>query len=161
MIGGTRNMFVSVQCSESQSDGKFKQTRAKGGSIYDSLKVTSNGNLKQAWVNGGRGHDSVKIASALNFQSDGNTRVAPAELWLRDDLEDVSALLFRFFGFGFQLAMSNVGWHVTQEAKRLLETGELFPRGTAEEPHAPDAEADASDSEPEAHVMEPLAQQRQ
>ena len=44
------------------------------------------------------------------------------------------------------------------EAKRLLETGELFPRGTtAEEPHAPDAEVEASDSEPEAHVMEPLA----
>ena len=41
------------------------------------------------------------------------------------------------------------------EAKRLLETGELFPRGTAEEPHAPDADAEASDSE--AHVMEPLA----
>ena len=39
-----------------------------------------------------------------------------------------------------------------KEAKRLLETGELFPRGTAEEPHAPDAEA--SDNEPEAHVME-------
>ena len=43
------------------------------------------------------------------------------------------------------------------EAKRLLETGELFPRGTAEEPHAPDAEGEASDSEPEAHVMVPLA----
>ena len=43
------------------------------------------------------------------------------------------------------------------EAERLLETAELFPRGTAEEPHAPDAEAEASDSEPEAHVMEPLA----
>ena len=43
------------------------------------------------------------------------------------------------------------------EAKRLLETGELFPRGTAEEPHAPDAEAEASDSDPEAHVMERLA----
>ena len=42
-----------------------------------------------------------------------------------------------------------------KEARRLLETGELFPRGTAEEPHAPGAEA--SDSEPEAHVMEPLA----
>ena len=47
------------------------------------------------------------------------------------------------------------------EAKRLLETGELFPRGTAEEPHAPDAEAEASDSEPEAHVMEPLADDQQ
>ena len=43
------------------------------------------------------------------------------------------------------------------EAQRLLGTGELFPRGTAEEPHAPDADAEASDSEPEAHVMEPLA----
>ena len=43
------------------------------------------------------------------------------------------------------------------EARRLVETGELFPRGTAEEPHAPDAEAEASDSEPEAHVMKPLA----
>ena len=44
-----------------------------------------------------------------------------------------------------------------KEARRLLETGELFPRGTAEEPHAPDAETQVSDSEPEAHVMEPLA----
>ena len=43
------------------------------------------------------------------------------------------------------------------EAKRLLEMGEPFPRGTAEEPHAPDAEAEAIDSEPGAHVMEPLA----
>ena len=43
------------------------------------------------------------------------------------------------------------------KAKRLLETGELFPRRAAEKPHAPDAEAEASDSEPEAHVMEPLA----
>ena len=42
--------------------------------------------------------------------------------------------------------------------KRLLETGELFPRDTAEGPHAPDAEAEASDSEQEAHVMEPLAE---
>ena len=43
------------------------------------------------------------------------------------------------------------------EAKRLLETGELFPRGTAEEPHTPDAETEATDSEPEAHVFVPLA----
>ena len=47
-----------------------------------------------------------------------------------------------------------------KEAKRLLETGELFPRGTAEEPHAPDAAAEASDSEPGAHVMEPMADDR-
>ena len=26
------------------------------------------------------------------------TRVAPAELWLRDDLENICALLFRFLG---------------------------------------------------------------
>ena len=43
------------------------------------------------------------------------------------------------------------------EAKRLLETGELFPRGTAEESHAPAADAQASDSEPDSHVMEQLA----
>ena len=69
---------MSVQCSEYQSGEKFKQTRVKGGSIYDSLKETSsgcqsNGNLKQALVNGGRSHDSLKVASTLNFQSDGNS----------------------------------------------------------------------------------------
>ena len=36
-------------------------------------------------------------------------------LWLRDDLEEVYALLFRFLGYGFRLAMSNVGWLVTQK----------------------------------------------
>ena len=40
--------------------------------------------------------------------------VAPSELWLRDDLEEVYALLF-FLGCGFPLAMSNVGWLVTQK----------------------------------------------
>ena len=110
-----------MQCSECQSGEKFKQTRVNGGIIYDSLKVTSsecqsNGNLKQAWVNGGRGHDSLKIASALNFKvMEIQTRVAPAELRLRDDLEEVCALLFRFLGFGFRLAMSNMGWHETQK----------------------------------------------
>ena len=43
------------------------------------------------------------------------TRVAPAEVWLRDDLEEVYAMLFGFLGFGFWLAMSNVGRHVTQK----------------------------------------------
>ena len=48
-----------MQCSECESGEKFKQTRVKGGSIYDSLKVKSsecqsNGKLKQALVNGGR-----------------------------------------------------------------------------------------------------------
>ena len=76
----------------SQSGEKFKQTRAKGGSINDSLKVTSsecqsNGNLKQAWVNGGRGLDALKIPIALNFPSDGCS--CSVALWLRDDLEEV------------------------------------------------------------------------
>ena len=43
------------------------------------------------------------------------------------------------------------------EAKTPSGDRRTVPRGTAEEPHAPDAEAEASDSEPEAHVMEPLA----
>ena len=43
------------------------------------------------------------------------TSVAASELWLRDDLENIYALLFRFFGYGFRLAMSNVGWLVTQK----------------------------------------------
>ena len=41
--------------------------------------------------------------------------VPPDENWLRDDLEEVHALLFRFLGYGFQLAMSNVDWLVTQK----------------------------------------------
>ena len=43
------------------------------------------------------------------------TCVGPTELWLRDDLEEVYALLFRFLGYGFRLAMSKVGWLVTQK----------------------------------------------
>ena len=38
-----------------------------------------------------------------------------SEIWLRDDLEEVCALLFRFLGCGFPLAMSNAGWLVTQK----------------------------------------------
>ena len=42
--------------------------------------------------------------------------VAPSELWLRDNLEEVYALLFPFLGHGFRLAMSSsVGWLVTQK----------------------------------------------
>ena len=48
------------------------------------------------------------------------TRVAPAELWLRNDLEEVYALLFQFLGFGFRLVMSNVGWHVPQKFVTLV-----------------------------------------
>ena len=57
------------------------------------------------------------------------TRVAPAELWLRDDLEEVYALLFWFLGFGFRLAMSNVGWHVTQKFVILVPDPVLFDSG--------------------------------
>ena len=103
--------------------GKFKQTRVNGARIYDSLKVTSpecqsNGNLKQTRVNGGWYQPclSLKVASALNVKViEIPTSVDASELWLRDDLEEVYALLFRFLGFGFRLAMSNVGWHVTQQ----------------------------------------------
>ena len=42
-------------------------------------------------------------------------------LWLRrDDLENICTLLFRFLGYGFRLAMSNVGWLVTQKFVILL-----------------------------------------
>ena len=42
------------------------------------------------------------------------TCVAPSEIWLRGDLENIYALLFRFFGYSFWVAMSNVGWLTTQ-----------------------------------------------
>ena len=43
------------------------------------------------------------------------TSVAPPEIWLSDDLEEVYALLFRFLGYGFQLATCNVVWLVTEK----------------------------------------------
>ena len=104
-----------------KSVAKFKQTQVNGGSIYDFLKVTSSecqssGNLKHAWVNDGHGHDSLKVASALTVKvMEIQTSVVASELWLRDDLENIYALLFRFLGYGFRLAMSNVGWLVTQK----------------------------------------------
>ena len=59
---------------------------------------------------------SRKVASALNVKvMEIPTSVVASELWLRDDLEGVYALLFRFLGFGFRLAMRNVGWLVTQK----------------------------------------------
>ena len=83
-----------MQCSECECGGKFKQ----------------------AWVNGGRSHDSLKVASALTVKVMEIPRsVAPSEIWLRDYLENIYALLFWFLGFGFQLAMSNVGWLVTHK----------------------------------------------
>ena len=51
------------------------------------------------------------------------TCVAPAELWLRDDLEEVYGLLFRFFGQKFVIVVPDpIGfapWRV------LLDPGEL------------------------------------
>ena len=65
---------------------------------------------------GGRSHDSFKVASALNVNvMEIQTSVAPSEIWLRDDLENIYALLFRFLRYGFRLAMSNVGWLTTQK----------------------------------------------
>ena len=66
------------------------------------------------------------------------TRVAPAELWLRDDLENIYALLFWFLGFGFRLAMSSVGWHVTQKFVILVPDPIAFaPRPALLDPGEP------------------------
>ena len=54
MIGGIKNMFVSMQCSECQCGEKFKQTRVNGGSIYDSLKVI-NSDVKVLGISNKRG----------------------------------------------------------------------------------------------------------
>ena len=65
-----------MQCSECQSGEKFKPTRE----------------------NGGRSHDSLKVASALTVKvMEIQTSVAPSEIWLRDDLENIYSLLFRCF----------------------------------------------------------------
>ena len=54
-------------------------------------------------------------ATEMNLRQGRQACVAPAETWLRDNLEEVYALIFRFLGYGFRLAMSNVGWLVTQK----------------------------------------------
>ena len=66
------------------------------------------------------------------------TSVVASELWLRDDLEEVYALLFRFLGFGFRLAMSNVGWLVTQKFVILVPDPIAFaPRPALLDPGEP------------------------
>ena len=55
-----------------------------------------------------------------------HTSVAPAEIRLRDDLENIYALLFRFLGYGFRLEMSNVGWLATQQFVILVPDPILF-----------------------------------
>ena len=56
------------------------------------------------------------------------TSVAPSEIWLKDDLENIYAVLFRFLGYGFWLVVSNVGWLATPSSSRrgrlLLDRGE-------------------------------------
>ena len=47
--------------------------------------------------------------------------VAQAEIWLKDDLEKVYALLFGFVGNGFQLALCNVGWLTTRKFVILVD----------------------------------------
>ena len=60
--------------------------------------------------------------------------LSQGSLWLRDDLEEVYALFFRFLGFGFQLALCNVGWlaevrHSGARSHRLRsETSAARPR---------------------------------
>ena len=72
--------------------------------------------FKRAWVNGGSIYDSLKVASALNVKvMEIPTSVVASELWLRDDLEEVCALLVRFLWNSFLPALSNVGWLVTQK----------------------------------------------
>ena len=82
---------------------------------------------------------SLKVASALNVKvMEIPTSVVASELWLRDDLEEVYALLFRFLGFGFLLAMSNVGWHVTQKFVILVPDPIAFaPRPALLDPGEP------------------------
>ena len=66
------------------------------------------------------------MASALTVEvMEIQTSAALAEIWFRDDLENIYALLFRFLGYGFRLAMSNVGWLVTQ--KFVILVPELSP----------------------------------
>ena len=82
---------------------------------------------------------SLKVASALNVKvMEIPTSVDASELWLRDDLEEVYALLFRFFGFGFRLAMSNEGWLVTQKFVILVPDPIAFaPRPALLDPGEP------------------------
>ena len=49
------------------------------------------------------------------------TRVAPTELWLRDDLENIYALLFLFLGFGFRLGPREAHFvHVVDLARQSV-----------------------------------------
>ena len=62
----------------------------------------------------------------MSKQWKSQTSVAPSEIWLRDDLENIYALLFRFLGYGFWLAMSNMGWLVTQKFVILVPNPIVF-----------------------------------
>ena len=62
-----------------------------------------------------KGEVVTHMTTQMNLWQGRQACVASSEIWLRDDLEEIYALLFRYFGYGFQLAMSNVGWFVTQK----------------------------------------------
>ena len=52
---------------------------------------------------------TLKAASALTVKvMEMQTSVAPSEIWLRDDLENIYAPLFGFLGYGFRLAMRSM-----------------------------------------------------
>ena len=52
--------------------------------------------------------------------------VARADIRLRDDLQNIYALLFMFLGYGFSLAMCNVGWLDTQQFVILVPDPIIF-----------------------------------
>ena len=50
---------------------------------------------------------------------------------MREDLENIYMLLFRFVGNGFQLALCNVGWLANQESVVLVPDPIVFVVGAA------------------------------
>ena len=58
---------------------------------------------------------TLTVTIETNLRQRRQAYIAQSELGDKDDLEEVRALLFRFLGYGFRLAMSTVGWLVTQK----------------------------------------------
>ena len=70
--------------------------------------MSSNENAHQReYTVGGTSHEYLKVASALNVKvMEIPSSVVASEQWLRDDLEEVFALLFRFLGDGLQRGLA-------------------------------------------------------